>query len=190
MSKQIFALILAASTLSLADTVFIDNSMAASQKSEVDEYEERFAIGPYVEFTNIKMDNVNWTYKVNNRKYDVDVSNTFTFGGKGQDGGRLKAYVNPQHVETVSPGHTVSLTAYAPGASSYRWLMDGVPVSGGTDGTLDAGWAKGGTRTEEGHQHSYQAIAIFDFDGVSRESEPSAPETVTSTFHPFTIIFR
>ena len=59
MSKQIFALILAASTLSLADTVFIDNSMAASQKSDTDEYEERFAIGPYVEFTNIKMDNVN-----------------------------------------------------------------------------------------------------------------------------------
>ena len=120
----------------------------------------------------------------------ISNGSSFTFGGKGQDGGQLKAYVNPQHVATVSPGHTVSLTAYAPGASSYRWLMDGVPVSGGTDGTLDAGWAKGGTRTEEGHQHSYQAIAIFDFDGVSRESEPSAPETVTSTFHPFTIIFR
>lgn len=83
MSKKIFAFALAACAFSQADTVFIDNSMAASQKSDTDEYEERFAIGPYVEFTNIKMGNVNWSYKVNNRKYDIDVSNTYTFGGTG-----------------------------------------------------------------------------------------------------------
>ena len=83
MRKLFFALIPCAAALSLADTVFIDNSMAASQKSDVDEYEERFAIGPYIEFTNIKMDNVNWTYKVNNRKYDIDVTSTYTFGGTG-----------------------------------------------------------------------------------------------------------
>ena len=83
MSKKIFAFVLAACAFSQADTVFIDNSMAASQKSDTDEYEERFAIGPYVEFTNIKMGNVNWSYKVNNRKYDIDVSNTYTFGGTG-----------------------------------------------------------------------------------------------------------
>jgi regulator of RNase E activity RraB len=83
MSKKIFAFVLAACAFSQADTVFIDNSMAASQKSDTDEYEERFAIGPYVEFTNIKMGNVNWSYKVNNRKYDINVSNTYTFGGTG-----------------------------------------------------------------------------------------------------------
>ena len=83
MSKLFFALIPCAAALSLADTVFIDNSMAAAQKSDTDEYQERFAIGPYVEFTNIKMDNVNWTYKVNGRKYDIEVNNTYTFGGTG-----------------------------------------------------------------------------------------------------------
>ena len=83
MSKKIFAFVLAACAFSQADTVFIDNSMAASQKSDTDEYEERFTIGPYVEFTNIKMGYVNWSYKVNNRKYDIDVSNTYTFGGTG-----------------------------------------------------------------------------------------------------------
>ena len=83
MSKLFFALIPCAAALSLADTVFIDNSMAASNKSDVEEYEERFAIGPYIEFTNIKMDNVNWSYTVNNRKYDIEVNNTYTFGGTG-----------------------------------------------------------------------------------------------------------
>ena len=83
MSKLLFALSLGAIAFSYADTVFIDNSMAADNKSDINEYEERFAIGPYVEFTNIKMDNVDWTYKVAGRKYDVDVNSTFTFGGTG-----------------------------------------------------------------------------------------------------------
>ena len=83
MSKLFFALIPCAVALSFADTVFIDNSMAASKQSDVEEYEERFAIGPYVEFMSVKMDNVNWSYRVNNRKYDIDVDNTFTYGGMG-----------------------------------------------------------------------------------------------------------
>lgn len=83
MSKLFLALIPCAAALSLADTVYIDNSMAADNKSDINEYEERFAIGPFVEFMNIKMDNVNWSYKVNDRKYDIEVTNTFTFGGTG-----------------------------------------------------------------------------------------------------------
>lgn len=83
MSKIFFAITLGAAAFSFADTVFIDNSMAASNNSDVEEYEERFTIGPFIEFTNIKMDNVNWSYTVNNRKYDIDVSSTYTFGGTG-----------------------------------------------------------------------------------------------------------
>ncbi len=49
---------------------------------------------------------------------------------------------------------------------------------------------RGGTRTGEGHRHSYQAIAIFDFYGTTRESAPTAAETVTSTFNPFTLIVQ
>ena len=83
MSKFFFALALGAAAFCYADTVFIDNSMAADNKSDVNEYEERFAIGPYIEFTNIKMDNVNWDYTVYGRKYNIEVNNTFTFGGTG-----------------------------------------------------------------------------------------------------------
>lgn len=120
----------------------------------------------------------------------VSNGTSFTFGGRGQDGGKLKAYVSPQHAATVSAGKTVALTAYAPGATSYRWLMDGEPVSGGSDGTLAVEWARGGTRTEEGHQHTYQAIGLFDIGGATVESEPSAAETVTSTLQPFVLIMR
>ena len=128
--------------------------------------------------------------------YDTVTGNTiagnssFSFDGIGQDHGQLKAYVSPNHAATVSSGSTLALTAYAPGASSYRWLMDGEPVAGGTDGTFNVTWAHGGTRTEEGHKHSYQAVAVFDFYGCTRESEPSAAETVTSLFNPFTLIFK
>ena len=83
MSKFFFALTLGAAAFCFADTVFIDNSMAADNRSDVNEYEERFAIGPYIEFTNIKIDNVDWSYRVNGRRYDIDVNNTFTFGGTG-----------------------------------------------------------------------------------------------------------
>lgn len=128
--------------------------------------------------------------------YDTVTGNTiagnssFSFDGIGQDHGQLKAYVSPNHAATVSSGSTLALTAYAPGASSYRWLMDGEPVAGGTDGTFNVTWAHGGTRTENGYQHSYQAVAVFDFYGCTRESEPSAAETVTSLFNPFTLIFK
>ncbi|MBR3085239.1 MAG: hypothetical protein IKH04_02430 [Kiritimatiellae bacterium] len=120
----------------------------------------------------------------------VSNGSSFTFGGRGQDGGKLKAYVSPQHAAMVSVGKTVALTAYAPGASSYRWLMDGKPVSGGADGTLSVEWARGGTRTEEGNRHAYQAIGIFDIGGATVESEPSAAETVTSILQPFVLIMR
>lgn len=114
---------------------------------------------------------------------------SFTFAGMGQDHGRLKAYVSPDHEDSVGYGKTVTLTAYAPGATSYRWLMDGEAVSGGTDGSLTVSWANGGSRTTEGHLHSYQAIAVYDdFYGVSRESEPSAPETVTSRSRALVLI--
>ena len=120
----------------------------------------------------------------------VSNGSSFTFGGRGQDGGKLKAYVSPQHAATVSPGRTVSLAAYAPGATSYRWLMDGEPVSGGTDGTLAVEWARGGIRTGEGNLHSYQAIGIFDIDGAAVESEPSAAETITSVSQGLVVVFK
>lgn len=83
MRKFLLSLMIAATSFSFADTVFIDNSMAASQTSDTEEYEERVSVGPYVEFTGIKQKNINYSYKVNNRKYDIDVDNTFTYGAAG-----------------------------------------------------------------------------------------------------------
>lgn len=83
MSKLLLSLLLSAATFSFAETVFIDNSMAAAEHSDTEGYEERVSVGPYIEFTNIKMKNVNKSYKVKERPYDIDVSNTFTYGGAG-----------------------------------------------------------------------------------------------------------
>ena len=111
----------------------------------------------------------------------VSNGSSFTFGGAGQDHGQLKAYVKPGYKDSINYGETTQLTAYAPGATSYRWLMDGQPVAGGTDGVLAVEWARGGTKTEQGYRHTYQAIAVFnDFYGINRESEPTEAATVTS----------
>ncbi len=105
---------------------------------------------------------------------------SFTFGGKGQDYGQLKAYVNPNYNATISHYETTTLTAYAPGAASYRWLRDGEPIEGGTDGALSVAWMRGGTVLAAGSRvRYYQAVAVFeDLNGATRESEPSAPVDV------------
>ena len=111
----------------------------------------------------------------------VSNGSSFTFGGAGQDHGQLKAYIKPGYAKQIYSNATTTLTAYAPGATSYRWLMDGEPVAGGTDGVFNVSWARGGTETEQGYRHTYQAIAVFeDFYGVTRESEPTAAAEVTS----------
>lgn len=111
----------------------------------------------------------------------ISNGSSFTFGGAGQDHGQLKAYIKPGYGDRIDYGETTQLTAYAPGATSYRWLMDGQPIAGGTDGVLAVEWARGGTKTEQGYRHTYQAIAVFnDFYGINRESEPTEVATVTS----------
>ena len=116
---------------------------------------------------------------------------SFMFGGMGQDHGQLKAYIKPGYETEVTYGKTVTLTAYAPGATSYRWLMDGEPVAGGTDGTFTVSWARGGVRAEGGYRHEYQAVAVYDdLYGVTRESEPTAVATVTSLPRALTIIVK
>ena len=116
---------------------------------------------------------------------------SFTFGGAGHDHGSLKAYIKPGYSAKLAHRGTTTLTAYAPGATSYRWLMDGQPIAGGTDGVLSAEWARGGTKTDEGYVHTYQAIAVYDdFYGVTRDGEPSASATITSNLLGMTIIVK
>lgn len=87
-----------------------------------------------------------------------------------------------------------TLTAYAPGAISYRWYRDGQliddnndGVADGADGVLPVKWvnirlANGGTKTDVGYLHTYQAKAVFSIYGVERESEPTAEARVTSVY--------
>lgn len=83
MRKLLLAVILSSAAVAMADTVYIDNSMAAATRSDTEKYEERVSVGPYVEFMNVKADNVNYSYKVNNRKYDITVDNTYLYGAAG-----------------------------------------------------------------------------------------------------------
>ena len=69
--------------------------------------------------------------------------------------------------------------------------MDGQPIAGGTDGVLSVEWARGGTKTDDGYVHTYQAIAVYDdFYGVMREGEPSASATITSDLVGMTVIIK
>ena len=121
----------------------------------------------------------------------ISNGSSFTFGGAGQDHGQLKAYVKPGYKDRIDYGETTQLTAYAPGATSYRWLMDGQPIAGGTDGVLAVEWARVGTKTEQGYRHTYQAIAVFnDFYGINRESEPTEASTVTSVPRGIAILIK
>jgi hypothetical protein len=121
----------------------------------------------------------------------ISNGSSFTFGGAGQDHGQLKAYIKPGYARQINSTATTTLTAYAPGATSYRWLMDGQPIAGGTDGVLSVEWARGGTKTDDGYVHTYQAIAVFnDFYGINRESEPTEAATVTSVQRGMVISVR
>jgi hypothetical protein len=132
-------------------------------------------------------------------KNDNAAAGAFTFGGAGTDHGALNCYLTPGYGTTVTKGasQTTSLTAYAPGAVSYRWYRDGQLVdddndgnADGADGVLPVKWVRGGVRTDTGFLHTYQAKAVFNLYGVTREGEPTAEAQVTSLYLGTTLILR
>ncbi len=70
----------------------------------------------------------------------------------------------------------VTLTASATGAASYRWLKNGMRIGGGASGTLTVNWR----RPANDPIDTYQAVAVYDVNGSTVESEPSAERTVTN----------
>ena len=88
-------------------------------------------------------------------------------------GGAFTPTVTPSAAKVVK-GRNVTLTASAPGATSYRWLKNGNPVDGGTNGTLTV---KGRSPTDTPID-TYQAIALYTVDDLTAESEPSAAMTI------------
>lgn len=98
-------------------------------------------------------------------------------------GGAFTPTVTPAS-SSVYHGQTATLTASAPGAVSYRWLKNDEDVPGLFGATLAA--AYGGPDTTD----TYQAIAIYTVDGMTAESEPSAPVTVESKASATVIIMK
>ena len=83
MKKRILTLLSLFCTLSFADRIVVDTTMAASDNSEHLEYEDRGSFGPYVEFNNIKMSNVTYNYKVHGHKFDISIDNSYIYGASG-----------------------------------------------------------------------------------------------------------
>lgn len=83
MNKFFITLLLSAATLTFADRMVTDNSMAAAENSEHMVYEDRGSFGPYVEFGNIKMSNVTYRYKVHEMKQDINIDNSYIYGASG-----------------------------------------------------------------------------------------------------------
>jgi hypothetical protein len=109
---------------------------------------------------------------------------SFTYHGAGHDHGNLSVIVRASGTRVNSSG-AVTLTAFAPGATSYRWTKNGESVAGGADGTFTAAWTKS-NRTDV-----YRAVAVYDdFYGVARESEPSAELPVYSVPNGTLLVIR
>ena len=79
-----------------------------------------------------------------------------------------------QSATKISARKTVSLTAYAPDATSYIWLKNGVQIEGGSSGTLTVKWRS----PKNNPRDTYQAVAVYTIDGLTVESEASAEMTV------------
>jgi hypothetical protein len=98
-------------------------------------------------------------------------------------GGAFTPTVTPATAGIVH-GQTASLTASAPGATSYRWLKNGVEMSGGETGTLAAAYTRAETFD------TYQAIAVYAVDAMTAESERSAPVEVESKSSATVMVLR
>ncbi len=82
----------------------------------------------------------------------------FTLHGAGVGGGGMVFTEQPQSGR-LSRGHTLTLTAFAPGAAGYQWLKNGEIVEGATGRTLEATYGEGGTTD------TYQCISYYALFG-------------------------
>lgn len=81
-----------------------------------------------------------------------------------------------QTAAKVMHGNKVTLTATAPGATSYSWYRNGKEIPGATSSSLDVLWRRGG------ETDTYAARSVYAVDAAtieSGESESVAVENVT-----------
>ena len=106
----------------------------------------------------------------------------FQIGGMGVDGVGAAFEVVPQNTK-VSPNKTVALTAYAPGAVSYRWTKNGDVVAGETDGSLTVAWEK------MPRQSVYAVTPVYSVNGRAVDGT-AAEATVENLSRGMTICIR
>lgn len=71
-------------TLSFGSEIqIIDTSMAAPQKSDLIEYEERVSVGAYLELSSIDSKAIEYEFKIMNRPYDLSFSSSNFYGLSG-----------------------------------------------------------------------------------------------------------
>ena len=96
----------------------------------------------------------------------------FSFNGAGVDGGGMVFTEQPQGGR-LSRGHTLTLTAFAPGAEGYQWLKNGAIIEGATGRTLEAAYGESGTTD------SYQCVSYYALFGYGA-SEVAQVENLPS----------
>ena len=88
----------------------------------------------------------------------------FTICGAGVDGGGMVFTEQPQGGR-LSRGHTLALTAFAPGAAGYQWLKNGAIMEGATGRTLEVAYG------EDGTTDTYQCVSYYDLFGYGTSAE-------------------
>jgi hypothetical protein len=106
----------------------------------------------------------------------------FEIGGMGVDGGGAAFEVVPQNTK-VSLNKTATITAYAPGAVSYRWTKDGAVIVGATGGNLTVGWEKAP------RQSVYAVTPVYSVNGISVDGAAAAA-TVENLPRGMTVCIR
>ncbi|OQB35978.1 MAG: hypothetical protein BWY06_02971 [Candidatus Latescibacteria bacterium ADurb.Bin168] len=91
----------------------------------------------------------------------------FQIGGMGVDGGGSAFEVAPQNT-VVGVNKTATLTAYAPGAVSYRWTKDGALVEGATGSSVTVAWEKAP------RQSVYAVTPVYSVNGKAVDGAPVA----------------
>ncbi len=104
-------------------------------------------------------------------------SNPYVFGGAFTP-------AIAQSAKSLREGETVTLTASAPGAVSYRWFKNGEAMAGGENGTLVIAWRRGGLTDV------YKAVSVCKADGLEAASAVSEGATVENIPSGLAIIIR
>ena len=95
---------------------------------------------------------------------NASAATAFAVHGGGTNGAGLVFTENPQD-GMVPVDKSITLSAYAPGATGYQWLRDGEVVEGATSRTLDVAWSQPTSAT-----HSYSCLAFYAVRGYAESS--------------------